>query len=86
MIFPVAMNTNKKTFTTGILRALIETGFIMFLFYANLLMGEYNRTGNGHKKGLAWALHDIFTLNNFLIAVVAAIIGYLIFEFLRKKV
>lgn len=85
MIFPVAMNTNKKAFTTKILRALTEAGFIIFLFYSNLLMGEYNRTGKGHKNGLAWALHDIFTVNNFLIAAVAAIIGYLVFEFLRKK-
>lgn len=80
------MSNNKKTFTGSILLALTEAGFIIFLFYSNLLMGEYNRTGNGHKNGLAWALHDIFTAHNFLIAVVAAIIGYLVFEFLRKKV
>ncbi len=27
-----------------------ETGFIMFLFYSNLLTGEYTRTGRGHGK------------------------------------
>jgi hypothetical protein len=80
------MNTNKKTFTTKILRALTEASFIIFLFYSNLLMGEYNRTGKGHKNGFAWALHDIFTVHNFFIALVAAIIGYLVFEFLRKRV
>ena len=26
-------------------RALIEVGFIMFLFYSNLLMGEFGRSG-----------------------------------------
>ena len=48
-------------------------------------MGEYDRTGNGEKHSLAWSLSDIFTKNNFEIAIVAAIVGYLIFEFLRKK-
>jgi len=67
------------------LRAIIEIGFIVFLFYSNLLMGEYDRTGNGEKHSLAWSLSDIFTKNNFEIAIVAAIVGYLIFEFLRKK-
>src|SRR5579871_6356238 len=28
-----------------ILRALVEIGFIIFLFYSNLLMGEFNRAG-----------------------------------------
>jgi len=36
-------------------------------------------------RGLVFALKDIFTEANFAIAVVAAMIGYLIFEFLRKK-
>jgi len=31
----------KKNF----LRGLIEVGFIIFLFYSNLLMGEFERTG-----------------------------------------
>ena len=79
-------NKTRKTLFNVILRALVETGFIIFLFYSNLLMGEYNRTGNGWQKGFAWALHDIFTTKNFIIAVVAAVIGYFIFEFLRKKV
>ena len=68
-----------------VLRALIEMGFIIFLFYSNLLMGEYDRTGNGEKHTLIWSLGDIFTVSNFEIAVAAAIIGYLVFEFLRKK-
>ena len=66
-------------------RAVIEIGFIIFLFYANLLMGEYTRTLMHRDRGLVFALEDIFTEANFAIAVVAALIGYLIFEFLRKK-
>jgi hypothetical protein len=34
-------------------RALIEIGFIIFLFYSNLLMGEFERSGMGHKRGIA---------------------------------
>jgi hypothetical protein len=68
----------------ALLRAVIEIAFIIFLFYSNLLMGEFNRT-NGAGKTLASALHDIFTLHNFGIALFAAIVGYLVFEALRKK-
>ncbi len=70
----------------GMFRAVIETAFIIFLFYSNLLMGEYNASGNARNKSLVWAITDIFTRENFLIAIIAAIIGYFIFEFLRKKV
>jgi hypothetical protein len=66
-------------------RAAIEIGFIVFLFYSNLLMGEFTRSGMGRGRGLAWALGDIFTDINFAIAVVAGLIGYLIVEFLRKR-
>jgi len=67
-------------------RALIEVGFIIFLFYSNLLMGEYDRSGNAQRKGFLWALHDVVTSGNFLIGVIAAMIGYVVFEFLRKKI
>jgi hypothetical protein len=66
-------------------RAVIEVGFIVFLFYSNLLMGEFERSGMGSKRGLAWAIGDIFTTGNFAIAVVAGLIGYGLFEFLRKR-
>ena len=66
-------------------RALTEIGFIVFLFYSNLLMGEFNRTGAARGKGLLWAVQDIFTGVNFAIAMVAALIGYLVVEYLRKK-
>ena len=37
----------------NILRAVIEVGFIIFLFYSNLLMGEFERSGMGRTRGLA---------------------------------
>ena len=64
--------------------ALIEVAFIVFLFYSNLLMGEFTWT-NGQGKTLAFALRDIFTLTNFLIAILAAVIGHGVFHYLRKK-
>jgi hypothetical protein len=66
-------------------RAVIEAGFIIFLFYSNLLMGEFERSGMGRTRGLAWAIRDIFTAANFEIAAIAALIGYVLFEFLRKR-
>jgi hypothetical protein len=69
----------------NILRAAIEIAFIIFLFYANLLMGEFERSGLGQKRGINAALEDVFTAPNFGIAAVAAVIGFTLFEFLRKK-
>jgi hypothetical protein len=66
------------------LRAAIEIGFIIFLFYANLLMGEFTAT-SGHGKTFLAALADIVTLKNFAIALVASIAGHLGFEVLRKN-
>ena len=64
---------------------MIEIGFIVFLFYSNLLMGEFERSGMGQKKGLAWAIQDVFTAANFVIATIAALVGYSLLEFLRKR-
>jgi hypothetical protein len=47
-------------------------------------MGEFT-FANGHNKTLATALMDIFTATNLMIAFVSAFIGYVVFEFLRKK-
>ena len=65
-------------------RAVIEVAFIVFLFYSNLLMGEFTVT-NVHGKSLAFALNDIFTGMNFIIASISAMIGYVVFEYLRRK-
>lgn len=70
----------------SIKRALVETGFIIFLFYANLLMGEFTHSSAARHHDLWWALADEFTGTNALIAIVAAVIGYFIFEYLRKSV
>jgi hypothetical protein len=70
---------------TNIGRALIEVSFIIFLFYSNLLMGEFTRSGMGQQRGFLWAIKNIFSIDNFLIAIVAASIGYGIFGFLRKR-
>lgn len=65
--------------------ALIEVAFIIFLFYSNLLMGEFERSGMGARKGIIWAVRDVFTLPNFAIAAVAGLVGYVFFEFLRQR-
>ncbi|SPE21398.1 hypothetical protein SBA5_300042 [Candidatus Sulfotelmatomonas gaucii] len=65
-------------------RVVVEVAFIIFLFYSNLLMGEFTGV-SGRGKTFAFALHDIVTTTNFLIALVSGFIGYVIFEFLRRK-
>jgi hypothetical protein len=69
----------------SITRALVEAGFIIFLFYANLLMGEFTHSGAARGHTFWWAVNDVFTWTNALIAVVAAAIGYFVFEALRKR-
>lgn len=66
-------------------RGIVEIAFILFLFYANLLMGEFEKSGMGQKRGLIWALSDIFTISNFEIAIIAATIGYFLVELWRKR-
>jgi len=56
---------------------------MVLLFYSNLLMGECEHTGMGRTMGLAWVIGDVITEPNFLIATVAGLIGYAVFEFLR---
>jgi hypothetical protein len=77
------LRTNRRHLTP-LWRAIIEVGFIVFLFYSNLLMGEFT-VSNSHGKTLVSALIDIFTATNFAIALLSALIGYLVFEYLRKK-
>ena len=69
----------------NIWRGLIEVGFIIFLFYSNLLMGEFTRSGMERRRGFLWAVEDVFSSANLAIAVIAALIGYVVVEFLRKK-
>ena len=68
-----------------ILRALAEIGFIIFLFYTNLFMGEFTRLHSAQRAPtLVFALSDIFTPTNALIGLIGAIIGYLCIERFRK--
>jgi hypothetical protein len=41
-------------------------------------MGELERSGIGRGKGLISAIEDIFTTANFEVAVIAALIGYVL--------
>ena len=65
-------------------RGAIEVTGIIFLFYSNLLMGEFNRS-NGQGKTLWLALQDIFTEKNFTVGLVTALFGFVAFEALRRK-
>jgi len=69
----------------AIWRGIVEVGFIVFLFYSNLLMGEFEHSGKGREMGLAWAIADVLTYANFAIAITAALIGYVVVEFLRNS-
>lgn len=64
-------------------RAVIEIAGIVFLFYSNLLMGEFNgRAGVG--KTWTAALEDIFTRKNVAIALLTATVGFAVWEMFRK--
>jgi len=77
-------NSGNRNRLTPLWRAVVEIAFIVFLFYSNLLMGEFTGV-NGSGKSWAFAIRDIFTGTNSLIALVSAGIGYLVFERLRKR-
>ena len=84
---PQESTDSKKIKRLGPLwRLLIEVGFIVFLFYSNILMGEFVVSGVGEQEGLWAAFRNIFTVPDFIIAVIAAVIGYLVFEFLRNRI
>ena len=65
-------------------KAIIEIGFIIFLFYSNLLMGEFTRA-NGQGKSLVFAFEDIFSATNLVIAFISGLLGYVGFDYLRKR-
>lgn len=70
--------------SASVWRAIVEIAFIVFLFYSNLLMGEFT-VANGRGKTFLLAVADIFTTTNFCIAIVSAFLGYIVFEYLRKR-
>lgn len=69
----------------SVVRAFVEIAFIIFLFYANLLMGEFTRSSRAGKSW-AFAFEDILTAKNFGIALVSAVVGFVVFETLRRNV
>jgi hypothetical protein len=81
----MSSSPNKTRKLAPVWRAMVEVGFIVFLFYSNLLMGEFTHT-NEQGKSLVFAIYDIFTVTNFVIAVISGLIGYVVFEFLRKRI
>jgi hypothetical protein len=67
-----------------LVRACIEIAFIVFLFYSNLLMGEFtvrNEAGKSWKS----AVTDIMTEKNLAIAIVSSVVGFACIEALRKR-
>jgi hypothetical protein len=79
------MKPKKQKKQNRILRTALEMGFIIFLFYSNLLMGEFTRSNSSQGKSLVFAVKDVFTATNFAIAIISAFIGRVIFEHFRKK-
>jgi hypothetical protein len=77
-------SSREKRKLTPLWRAVVEVAFIVFLFYSNLLMGEFTRA-NGQGHSFFYGLRDILTPENFAIAIVTAFIGHVVFEYLRKK-
>jgi hypothetical protein len=47
-------------------------------------MGEFTRT-NQDGKTLVFAIRDIFTPTNFAVAIFSGLVGYVVFQFLRKQ-
>jgi hypothetical protein len=78
-------SNNKIRKLAPVWRAMVEVGFIVFLFYSNLLMGEFTHS-NDQGKSLVFAIQDIFTITNFVIAIISGLIGYVVVEFLRKRI
>ena len=74
-----------KKKTNSIWEAILEVAFIVFLFYSNLLMGIYNRSGEGQTKGFLWAIREVVTIPNFIIAIISAIVGHFFFDYLRNN-
>ena len=81
---PMTSTPKKPRKLDPVWRAMVEVGFILFLFYSNLLMGEFTHANNGGKT-LVFAVQDIFTETNLIIAIICGLIGYIVFEYLRKR-
>jgi len=65
-------------------RAFMRLRSLFFLFYSNLLMGELQSACAG--KSLAFALNGHLHDHNLAIALISALIGYVVFEYLPPEV
>lgn len=63
---------------------MVEIGFIIFLLYTTLLMREFTHA-SGQGINLAFAIQDIFTLTNFIIAIISGMVGCLVFEYIKTQ-
>jgi predicted membrane protein len=79
-----AAGPNKSSSAHPVWSAVIEIVLLIFFFYSARSMGEFTAT-DGRGKSIAFALGDIFTGINFVIAVISTLIGYVVFEYLRKR-
>src|SRR5665213_388228 len=70
---------------TWVLRVVVEMGFIIFLFYSNLLMGEFTQTNGAQGKTLVFAIKDIFSVTNFIIAVISALVSHMILSISERS-
>jgi hypothetical protein len=48
-------------------------------------MGQFTRSNSVDGKSLLFAIGNIFTITNFVIGVICALIAYVVVEYLRKK-
>ncbi len=69
---------------TSIWRAIVEVGIVVFLLYSTLLMREFIHA-SGQGKSLLFAIKEIFTLASLAVAIISGVIGYVIWEYLRKR-
>ena len=67
-----------------LLRTLVEISLITMLIFAVLLMAEFTRAA-GQGKTLALAFQDVLTLTNFTFAIISALVGSLVFSYLRRQ-
>jgi len=64
-------------------RAIVEVGTIIFLFYSTLWMRGFTHSSE-QGKSLVFAIKDIVTLTSFVVAMISALIGYIVLEYVRK--
>lgn len=69
---------------TSISRAIVEVSIVVFLLYSTLLMREFTHTSE-QGKSLVLAMKDIFTPATLVVAIISGLIGYVVWEYLRKQ-